>query len=276
MTFNDNSIECNGCEEPEGQCCHSMPSLAHIANQLATVEGIENSDSAIQQKSRPEVVFVDEQPAHSVQNGGQIQLEIQSSQFPYAAQIEVTQTPADLASGTHFTVDPFAQEVDGQIPAMPILPVIDADRLTEQVIARQSAGDHHAWKLMASHPAAAADATSIGQESSVPEDSNGTQPNSVLVETEIVAACEQSSGPTDCFYAQPGQVIKVDGNQGFDHIDLRSYSIDDATFQPGAILLHTNTDPTLLAEGENAPLPITIRHRGIEFAVFAGDVRVDL
>ena len=92
-------------------------------------------------------------------------------------------------------------------------------------------------------------------------------------ETEVVAE-ENDSDHGDCFFAQSGDVIKIDGNQGFDHIDLRSYSIDDATFQPGAILLHSNLDSA--DEGEQQPAPITIRHRGVAFAIFKGEVRVEL
>ena len=71
-----------------------------------------------------------------------------------------------------------------------------------------------------------------------------------------------------------GDVIKVDGNQGFDHIDLRSYSIDDATFQRGSILLHSKIESS--EEGERLPDPITIRYHGVSFAIFKGEVRVEL
>ena len=69
-------------------------------------------------------------------------------------------------------------------------------------------------------------------------------------------------------------MIAIDGNKGFDHIDLRSYSIEDATFQPGAILLLTEDEPDQTGEGEQSP--ITIRHRGVSFAIFKGEVRVEL
>ena len=278
MTFNDNSTECNGCEKPDGQCCHSMPSLAQIANQLAHVEGPESVASDSHQPKRPEVVFIEEQqPVQTVSTTTHIELEIRNSNYEYLNHIEETQSPAEPSSSTHFTIDPFAHEVNGQVPAMPTLPVIDEQKLTDQVIARQSSGDHHAWRLMAARPEEreTKDENDL-VESENPENRRGDQPSSSWLETEIIAASKSPNDSEDCFYAQPGQVISVDGNQGFDHIDLRSYSIDDATFQPGTILLHTNTDPTLLAEDESAPQPITIRHRGIEFAVFSGDVSVDL
>ena len=91
-------------------------------------------------------------------------------------------------------------------------------------------------------------------------------------ETEVVTAEADVHG--DCFFAQAGDVIKVDGNQGFDHIDLRSYSIDDATFQRGSILLHSKIESS--EEGERLPDPITIRYHGVSFAIFKGEVRVEL
>ena len=76
----------------------------------------------------------------------------------------------------------------------------------------------------------------------------------------------------DDFYAQPGDVISIDGNKGYDHIDLSSYALQDATFQPGAILLNPRVENE---DGEPEP-PIIIRYRGIGFAIFDGDVRVEL
>ena len=96
------------------------------------------------------------------------------------------------------------------------------------------------------------------------------EPVESWTETEVVA---QSDGEFDgdCFIARPGEVISIDGNQGFDHIDLRSYGIDEASFSPGTILLHGGVDGNGDAEES-----ISIRYRGIRFAIFKGEVRVEL
>ena len=90
-------------------------------------------------------------------------------------------------------------------------------------------------------------------------------------QAEVIAEGDENQYGDD-FYAQPGDVISIDGNQGYDHIDLRSYFLEDATFQPGSILLNPQGD----SENGEAQPPIIIRHRGIDSAIFHGDVRVQL
>lgn len=212
-----------------------------------------------------------------------------------------------------FAIDPFALEVDGQIPVMPTLPIVDAIEMTQKVVSREKAGVHYAWRLKPGPypdlgnmavdsvnqeksfqaPAAgevqAVDAPPIspdhGQPISMPQVGVSPQvfasqlavaptPESPQwAESEVVAG-ENFDSFGDSFFAQPGEVISIDGNQGYDHIDLRSYSISDASFQPGAILLNTELDGVDI--NEETPAAITIRHRGIGFAIFKGEVRVEL
>ena len=253
------------------QAMNSPTSLVEIANQL--------SDG---QPEKPEVVFVGHDDATNDEKvqprSGSGEPEPRSG-YAYPVPIGCTESvESSRETLSLVTIDPFAQEVGGEIPAMPTLPVISAQELTDQVVARESEGDHHAWRLLVGQRGSSDRSerqSSDEGDSNVPCSNLDQMPESFELETDSTGpdCCEAGE---DCFYAYPGEVISIDGNQGFDHIDLRSYSIEDATFQPGAIVLHGGTDPTHAAEGEVTAKPITIRHRGVEFAVFSGDVRVEL
>lgn len=215
--------------------------------------------------------------------------------------------------GPRFAFDPFAFEIDGPIPAMPTLPIVEAIEMTQNVVSREKAGTHYAWRLK---PGPNPETGNTPQVDGTPENQpaqpakqNGSEVQPVKpVELPVVAdsqpqATETQTSPAmpyeepaqrsdgsdwsdlevvsdgnfeslgDSFVVQPGEVIYIDGNQGYDHIDVRSYSIEDATFQPGAILLRSDM---LSVENEETPAPITIRHRGVAFAIFKGEVRVEL
>lgn len=176
-------------------------------------------------------------------------------------------------------MDPFVYEIDGAVPVMPTLPIVETNTKTDDVVARQESGEHYAWKLMPQpYPTEGNIPVVPSEEQSTPatETTNCTEPRpEPWTNTEVVTE-DQTDEHGDCFYAQQGDVISIDGNRGFDHIDLRSYSIEDATFQQGAILLHSGFEPTEVGEGEEIPVPITIQHRGVEFAIFKGEVRVEL
>lgn len=185
-----------------------------------------------------------------------------------------------LASEQRFAVDPFVYEIDGPIPVMPTIPIVEPNISTDQVVAREQSGEHFAWRLMpiphqaegSSSQSPADETVNVARPSMTRRPQENAEP---WTETEVVAENENCDRG-DCFYAQSGDVIAIDGNKGFDHIDLRSYSIDDATFQRGAILLHADLQTAEAGEGEESFQPITIRHRGIDFAVFKGEVRVEL
>ncbi len=153
-----------------------------------------------------------------------------------------------------FAVDPFSMSVDGEVPSMPSIPIVDT--MTRKILARKSDGRRHGWRLM---PPEAEPQDLPCQESEAGSDT-----------TELL------NGNKDCFFAEPGAVVFVDGNLGFDHIDLSVYSIDNATFQPYAILLFVDADAIAKHDPDVSPQPITIRHRGIEYAIFKGGVVVDL
>jgi hypothetical protein len=274
------------------------PSLVELANQL-TSESSDNPNVAPNQPRKPQVVFVEQSETPAFSQIIEIQIDAESMaqaeaglaeaaehaelaqedvQIPVALQNEnemqnENATPNENATAARFAIDPFLYEVDGKVPEMPTLPIVDSKQLTERVIARETSGEHFAWRLLAEPEVIEiADTT---EEISPNGTEAQTEPNETWTETEVVA---QGDGDAhgDCFYAKPGQVISIDGNQGFDHIDLRSYNIDHATFQPGTILLRSEIDPEAANEDAQSPPPISIRHRGVRFAIFNGEVRVEL
>ena len=67
------------------------------------------------------------------------------------------------------------------------------------------------------------------------------------------------------FVADDGDVIQVDGNDGFDFIDLACFNVEDAKFRPNEILISSENDGKF-----------QIRHTNIDRAVFANGVEVNL
>ena len=61
-----------------------------------------------------------------------------------------------------------------------------------------------------------------------------------------------------------GQVIEVDGNDGYDFLDLKAFDVANAIFTPGIIFLD---------DGNNR---FQIEYRNLKHAVFAGDFQVEL
>jgi len=240
-----------------------IPTLVEVTDQIASPNSEVSSASKPQ---APQVVFVSDGDSPSQPTENQIvEIVVQRS----------TSAASDLNNEPRFLVDPFDQALDGPIPVMTSLPVLKAIEMTEQVVSRQKTGDHYAWRLK---PGPYPDLGNIpqvksGTSAETGSDSETTETADELSSEEVVA--EGDSGHYgDNFYAQAGDVISIDGNQGYDHIDLRSYDISEATFQPGSILLTSNT-----VEGDDsddAEAPIIIRHRGIEFAIFRGEERVEL
>lgn len=168
---------------------------------------------------------------------------------------------------TCFGVDPFAMSVDGEVPAMPTIPLVDA--MTREILSRQNDGDQHGWRLMPFAPGqqpGSSDASTGENEADSPSGQSGADKNEVDLE----------KGNKDCFFAKPGDVVFVDGNLGFDHIDLSVYEIDHATFQPDAILLFVDAEEMSRIDPNVSVQPITIRHRGVGYAIFKGGVVVDL
>ncbi|WP_238381115.1 hypothetical protein [Mariniblastus fucicola] len=306
--------------------------MVEVTSQLSP-DSQENQIPAVQMPQKPQVVFVDRELGRTQQiieikvdpdqlaslvaaNQGSSQTDSTSvfgqpvgenvndpggqasasSHPPFRVDLPIGEVEPSTAEA-RFAVDPFVYEVDGAIPVMPSLPIVAAQQMTEEVVARKSAGDHYAWRLMPGpYPAVGnmpmVDAASADQPNqdaitetpnsphpSAPASTTGSVTRNTVAEpwTESEVVVEADRGQSgECFFAQAGDVISIDGNQGFDHIDLRSYSIDDATFQRGAILLHAGLEPAESGEGEQASAPITIRHRGVGFAIFSGEVRVEL
>ena len=215
-----------------------------------------------------------------------VQAPVESIAAPVPLARPLSKRPPESAA-VQFAFDPFVCETDGVIPVMPTLPIIKAKKITDDVVARERSGDHYAWRLLpvpypaeGNIPMVSADeveqqpAVEPESDSESPEISKPVAKSDAEPWTEVVPD-NNDKDHGECFYAQSGDVIAIDGNKGFDHIDLRSYSIDDATFQPGAILLHSDFVSEDSDDGE-LPQPITIRHRGIGFAIFHGEVRVEL
>ena len=263
MAVQDNS---NSSESPHA-FPQGIPTLVEVTDQIASSES--SSDSEPQ---TPQVVFVS--------NGGSSDqsLEVQQNN-PTGPSALTWQSQTQQSAGSRFLVDPFAHAVDGPIPVMPSLPVVNAIEMTEKVVSREKTGEHYAWRLKPGPYPALGNISQVGPK----PDGGGTATNEPSAsgaselanepspELEVVAEGD-SSDYGDNFYAQAGDVISIDGNQGYDHIDLRSYDIADATFQPGAILLSGST----VDDSDTPADPIIIRHRGIEFAIFRGEERVEL
>lgn len=280
------------------------PPLVNVMSQLSP-----DQEAAVSQPTdspaKPQVVFVEQQRETKF-----IEIHVESNTQPTASEpasaepelalepvvqapVASTAVPVPLArplsesrlpevETARFAIDPFVHQIDGVIPVMPTLPIIHAKTTTDEVVAREQSGDHYAWRLM---PVPYPDEGNIPMfsedETKQPAGSDSasraqrvSKPAGAEAWTEVVAE-NNDSEHGDCFYAQSGDVIAIDGNKGFDHIDLRSYSIDDATFQPGTILLHSAFASEEADDGE-LPQPIAIRHRGVGFAIFSGEVRVEL
>ena len=67
------------------------------------------------------------------------------------------------------------------------------------------------------------------------------------------------------FIANAGDVIQIDGDDGFDHIDLACYDASDARVSEDRIII----------DDENGT-SFVIRFRNIDYALFGGGVKVDL
>ncbi len=67
------------------------------------------------------------------------------------------------------------------------------------------------------------------------------------------------------FWANTGDVILIDGNQGFGHIDLACFDISDAAFQGNQIQISCDDGTSFLIEYSN-----------VSHAVFAEGVEVKL
>ncbi len=197
---------------------------------------------------------------------------------------------ADSEPEVKFLVNPFDHEIDGAIPELPSLPVAKPLGRAETT-AIEDGDAPYAWRLQRPYP----DLGNIPNEetkvrNSVEEAQGKREENAVSqplrkevetvdwVDTEVVA--EGDAGQYgDNFYARPGDVITIDGKQGYEHIDLRSYGIEDAQFQPGSILLSSPDagDNGGASDEQHSPEPpIIIRHRNVDYAIFRGDVRVEL
>ncbi len=290
MTNQENSIGTAASFPVKADAQDTMaPSLVDLASQLSPETDGEANGGVANQPRKPQVVFIGPRETRTTQI---IEITIDPNAMPQEPSIVeesfkdtreeslpriVPQNLESLAaeSEARFSVDPFVYEIDGPIPVMPTLPIVDAQQITEKVIARQASGEHHAWRLIAEPYPEEGNWITSADEIGPGHEPVEQASNNPWTDTEVVAHGDEDSNE-DCFYAKPGQVISIDGNQGFDHIDLRSYCIDAATFQPGAILLHSEIDPNEMGEGEQLPLPISIRHRGVEFAIFKGEVRVEL
>ena len=242
--------------------------LDDVASQLTDQGSGPEAEGADNAPKSPEVVFIESSdpgpetvrtPADTDLNLKQLaDLTAQATADPSEElQVESYVELRDESEMTScFGVDPFAMAVDGEAPAMPTIPLVDA--MTREILARKNDDAQHGWRLM---PFEAKQARAGEQ-----FETTATGEGEVSLE----------NGNKDCFYAKPGDVVFVDGNLGFDHIDLSVYEIDHATFQPDAILLFVDADAIASVDPDVSPKPITIRHRGVGYAIFKGGVRVDL
>ena len=79
-----------------------------------------------------------------------------------------------------------------------------------------------------------------------------------------VPPAEPASVETPVAPEPKGQVIEVDGDDGYDFLDLKAFDVANAIFTPGIIFLD---------DGKNR---FQIEYRNLKHAVFAGDFQVEL
>lgn len=72
-------------------------------------------------------------------------------------------------------------------------------------------------------------------------------------------------GEDQLFIADVGDVIQIDGKDGYNHIDLACFNIQCASFRPNVIQIDDQQGSSF-----------EVRHRNIEFALFANNVKIDL
>ena len=89
------------------------------------------------------------------------------------------------------------------------------------------------------------------------------------LESAVAAAipdAEPESVPDDnYFWANTGDVISIDGNQGYGHIDLACFDITDATFRGNQIQIACDDGTSFLIE-----------HCNLTHAIFADGVEIEL
>ena len=100
------------------------------------------------------------------------------------------------------------------------------------------------------------------------EATEATAPVDSQATTEVPTSADQAPVETHAATAtapEPKrQVIEVDGNDGYDFLDLKAFDVANAIFTPGTILLDDGTNK------------FQITHRNLKHAVFAGDFQVEL
>ncbi len=106
-------------------------------------------------------------------------------------------------------------------------------------------------------------------------DNNACENAACETESSCQSACQEPQGEqspeaqkfesNQLFVADDGDVIQVDGNDGFDFIDLACFNVEDAKFKPNEILISSENDGKF-----------QIRHTNIDRAVFANGVEVNL
>jgi hypothetical protein len=95
----------------------------------------------------------------------------------------------------------------------------------------------------------------------------GSMPPDFQAQTAHSAAekCEISAQTENPFWADCGDTIRIDGEDGYGYIDLACFDVKDARFQPSRIQIACDDG-----------LAFQIEHRNIPHALFAGDVQVEL
>jgi len=81
---------------------------------------------------------------------------------------------------------------------------------------------------------------------------------------EPVVTQEAASSESEPELGPDFQVIQVDGNDGYDFLDLKAFDVAHATFLPGKIYLNDGTTK------------FQIQYSNLKLAVFAGDFQVEL
>lgn len=92
-----------------------------------------------------------------------------------------------------------------------------------------------------------------------------TEPETDSVNAMEITADEATEQDDNYFWANTGDVITIDGNQGYGHIDLACFDVSDATFRGNQIQIACDDGTSFLIE-----------HCNVTYAIFADGVEIEL
>ena len=226
----------------------SMPTeaVAEAPTQATAEAPLSPADQVLSPQATPAFEPVDFTTQFSAMPTGALPSEATPTETPSMHSEATTQAPTEVPTSADQTsaqqATPAFESVDlnAQLPALP------TEALPSEAIPPEAS----------SMPAEAT--AQAPTEATAPVDSQAT--------AEVPSAVDQAPVETHAATApEPKrQVIEVDGNDGYDFLDLKAFDVANAIFTPGTILLDDGTNK------------FQITHRNLKHAVFAGDFQVEL